>query len=77
MDWEALDELADEWEGDTAEADQPERARLTTEQLAGLRQEMAQLRQFHALAKPILKNSKGEVLLTALRRGFAATAQAQ
>ena len=33
--------------------------------------------QFHALAKSILKNSKGEVLLTALRRGFAAAVQAQ
>jgi hypothetical protein len=77
VNWEALDELADEWEGDTDDAAQPERARLTTEQLAGLRQEMAQLRQFHALAKSILKNSKGEVLLIALRRGFAAAAQAQ
>jgi superfamily II DNA/RNA helicase len=76
-DWEALDELADEWEEDADDAAQPKRARLTTEQLAGLRQEMAQLRQFHALAKSILKNSKGEVWLTALRRGFAAAAQAQ
>src|SRR3989454_11362351 len=38
---------------------------------------MAQLREFHALAKSIIKNSKGEVLLTALRRGFAAAAEAQ
>jgi ERCC4-related helicase len=76
-DWEALDELADEWEEDVDDAAQLERARLTTEQLAGLRQEMAQLQQFHALAKSILKNSKGEVWLTALRRGFAAAAQAQ
>ena len=37
---------------------------------------MAQLREFHALAKSIVKNSKGEVLLTALRRGFAAAAKA-
>ena len=36
-----------------------------------------QLREFHALAKSIIKNSKGEVLLTALRRGFAAAAEAQ
>ena len=35
------------------------------------------LREFHALAKSIIKNSKGEVLLTALRRGFAAAEQAQ
>ena len=35
------------------------------------------LREFHSLAKSIIKNSKGEVLLTALRRGFAAAEQAQ
>src|SRR5439155_3029372 len=39
--------------------------------------EMAMLREFHALAKSIIKNSKGEVLLTALRRGFAAAEKAQ
>jgi len=76
-DWEELDELADEWEGDEDGSAPPERARLTPEQLTELRQEMAQLRQFHALAKSIIKNSKGEVLLTALRRGFAAAAEAQ
>jgi hypothetical protein len=38
---------------------------------------MAELREFHALAKSILKNSKGEVLLTALRRGCAAAAEAR
>jgi hypothetical protein len=38
---------------------------------------MAQLREFHALATSILKNAKGEVLLTALRRGFDASAEAQ
>jgi superfamily II DNA or RNA helicase len=76
-DWEGLDELADEWEAEEDGPLQPERARLTSEQLAELRQEMAQLREFHALAKSIIKNAKGEVLLTALRRGFAAAAEAQ
>ncbi len=33
--------------------------------------------EFHALAKSIIRNSKGEVLLTALRRGFAAAEKAQ
>jgi hypothetical protein len=75
--WEALDELADEWEGDEDGPTQPERARLTPEQLAELRQEMAELREFHALARSIVRNAKGEVLLTALRRGFAAAAEAQ
>ena len=76
-DWEDLDELADEWEGEEDGPAQAERARLAPEQLAELREEMVQLREFYALAKSIVKNSKGEVLLTALRRGFAAAAEAQ
>lgn len=76
-DWERLDELADEWDEDSDGATPTERARITAEQLADLKREMAELREFHALAKSIIKNSKGEVLLTALRRGFAAAAEAQ
>jgi superfamily II DNA or RNA helicase len=75
--WEELEELADEWDEDADGPASHERTRLTAEQVAELRQEMAQLRDFHALAKSIIKNSKGEVLLTALRRGFAAAAEAQ
>ena len=52
-------------------------SQLTPQQLTELRDETASLREFHALAKSIAKNSKGEVLLTALRRGFAAAAEAQ
>lgn len=74
---EELDELADEWDEHEDGAAQTERVRLSQEQLAELRQETAKLREFHALAKSIIKNSKGEVLLTALRRGFAAAAEAQ
>ena len=50
---------------------------LTGEELAELRAERQQVREFRALAKSIVKNSKGEVLLTALRRGFEAAAKAQ
>jgi superfamily II DNA or RNA helicase len=75
---EELDELADEWDEDQNVAEPEEqRVQLTQEQLADLRQETAKLREFHALAKSIIRNSKGEVLLTALRRGFAAAAEAQ
>src|SRR5262249_26316200 len=69
-DVETFDELADEWEGDDEAPDKVPRP-LTPEQLDQLRQEMAELREFHALAKSIIKNSKGDVLLTALRNGFA------
>lgn len=75
-DWEQFDELADEWEGDEEDAPVSSK-RLTPEQLTEMRKEMAQLREFLALAKSIVKNSKGEVLLTALRRGFEAAGKAQ
>ncbi|MBI2908726.1 MAG: DEAD/DEAH box helicase family protein [Chloroflexi bacterium] len=75
--WEGLDELADEWDEGENGTIPAERASLTPEQLAELHRETEQLREFHALARSIIRNSKGEVLLTALRRGFAAAAEAQ
>ena len=77
QDLEEMDELADEWEGDSDETASGAKARLTPEQLAELNEEKEQLREFHRLATSIVRNSKGEVLLTALRRGFAAAAEAQ
>jgi hypothetical protein len=76
-DLEGMDELTDEWEGDENGSLEPEQTRLTPEELSELQQEKTQLHEFHALAKSILKNAKGEVLLVALRRGFAAAAEAQ
>jgi len=76
-DWEEIDELADEWEPDEETNNEPEGPHYTPEQIAEMRREMDKLREFHALARSIAKNSKGEVLLTALRRGFAAAAEAQ
>lgn len=68
--WEELDELADEWDEEDQETGNKKESKLTPQQLAELKAEMAQLREFHELAKSIIKNSKGEVLLTALRNGF-------
>ncbi|KAB0670091.1 DEAD/DEAH box helicase [Oryzomonas sagensis] len=76
-DLDEMDELTDEWDGDGDETVPGEKARLTPDQLAELNEEMEQLREFHRLATSIVRNSKGEVLLTALRRGFAASAEAQ
>lgn len=76
-DWEQLDELADEWEGEDSRADALPPARLAPEALAELRHEKENLKRFHTLARSIVRNSKGEVLLTALRRGFEAAAEAQ
>jgi superfamily II DNA or RNA helicase len=73
---EEYDELADEWEeGDTPDA--AAKPVLTPAQLAEMRAEREKLEQFHRLAQSITRNSKGDVLLTALRRGFAAAASAQ
>ncbi len=74
---ETFDELADEWDEDTDAPEQSVGPKLTPEQLAELKRERAQLGEFLTLARSILKNSKGEVLLTALRRAFAAATEAR
>jgi hypothetical protein len=84
-DFETLQEMQEEWvdddEGseseDSAGDEKKEPARLSKEQLAELRSEKEKLRKFHDLAKAIHTNSKGEVLLTALRRGFEAARTVQ
>ena len=75
--FEELPELEDEWTEEDEGTAATERPPLTSEQLKELQQEISMLREFHSLAKSIIKNSKGEVLLTALRRGFAAAAEAR
>lgn len=75
-DVEGFEEQADEW-GDEDEEDEPaEKVPLSPEQLASIRAETEQLRSFHALATSIVKNSKGDTLLYALRRGFEASEHA-
>lgn len=73
-DVEVIDDLSDEWDGESDEP-VPVRRKLTAEELAALRAEMAQLRRFRTLAQSIIRNSKGDVLLTALRKGFARATQ--
>ena len=75
--WEELEELADEWDEDDNHKPAPQSNPPATEQVAEMRQEIARLREFHSLAKSIIKNSKGEALLTALRKGFTAAVEAQ
>lgn len=73
--WEDLDELTDEWDGE----ENPEEIvkSLTPTEMEGMQAEVLKLRGFHALARSIIQNSKGENLLTALRRGFSAAEDAQ
>jgi len=73
---EDFDELADEWEEDESDP-QPAFQGYTPAQLTELKAELQQLHEFRQLAASIIKNSKGEVLLMALRRGFDAAEKAQ
>jgi len=76
-DQDDLDELSDEWDGEADKDDEVAAPPLLPEELEGLMQEIGLLRGFLDLARSIASNSKGEVLLTALRRGFAAAAEAR
>lgn len=72
-DYETQDELKDEWNDESAEPafyDKKDRE-LTDEDFENIRKELTELREFRKLADSILKNSKGEVLLMALYKGFA------
>jgi superfamily II DNA/RNA helicase len=75
--YEEFDELTDEWEEDENGNVAKEPRRYTAAQLEELKKEMEELRQFKELADSVIKNSKGEVLLTALRKGFAEAGKAQ
>jgi ERCC4-related helicase len=68
--YESYDELEDEWEADEDEEEVQERTLLSPEQIQEIKQEMDALKRFKELADSVKKNSKGEVLLTALKRGF-------
>ena len=74
QDYESFEETKDEWiddeEGDEEEEEEKEIKKLTEEDIKNIKEEIALLKQMHELAKSIVKNSKGEVLLTALHKGF-------
>jgi len=78
-DFEALDEIEDEWEeeeeDEEAHAEEDPQTSYTLEQIEVMKQEVETLREFSNLAKSIVRNSKGEVLLTALHKGFAEARQ--
>jgi superfamily II DNA/RNA helicase len=76
-DAESIDDLADEWEEENGATPANGRPALSAEQVADVRAETEVVREFSELARSIIRNSKGEVLLSALRRGFEAAAKAQ
>ncbi len=69
-DYEALDETEEEW-SDEEDEEAKNKRQYTPEELALMQEEVKTLREFHQLSKSIIKNSKGEVLLSALKNGFA------
>jgi ERCC4-related helicase len=75
--FESFEELNDEWEEEEEEEDDEDGKKkskerdFSPEQLQLVRAEIQSLRLFTDLAKSILKNSKGERLLTALKRGLS------
>ncbi len=77
-DFDGFDEQADEWGDDEEESDgEKDPSAYTPDQVASVHEEIATLRAIHRLAASIQQNSKGETLLTALRKGFKASAEAQ
>ena len=72
-DYEAIDETEEEWADEETPPD--EKKRYTPEELKQMAAEVQDLKQFQSLAKSIIKNSKGEVLLAALKRGIAAATE--
>lgn len=69
-DYEEFEEVAEEW---PEEPDEP--ALLTPEDIGKIESEIADLRAFRDLAVSIVENAKGLALLSALRAGFAKTAE--
>jgi SNF2 family DNA or RNA helicase len=67
-DFEGFEEIREEWSeyGDET-GNEP---LLSSEELDNVKEELQSLREFHTLAQNIIHNSKGQVLLTALKKGF-------
>jgi hypothetical protein len=86
QDFEAYDEVTDEWtdewideEETDGETESPlfekQEKRYSAEDIENINKEINDLNIFKHLAKSITRNSKGEVLLTALKKGFKVKAQ--
>jgi ERCC4-related helicase len=71
--YEEYGELLDEWEED--EESTNDRKTFTSEEINDIKKESEKLKEFFQLAHSIHKNSKGEVLLTALKKGLAEAAR--
>ncbi len=68
-DFETFEELKEEWEENGT--DYIDKIPEPVEKIEGIKKEIKLLKEFHSLARSIIKNSKGEVLLIALNKGFS------
>jgi len=68
--YETFEEQQDEWVDDEEEETTVEERVYTPDEIGEIRKEIKALNEFKALAKSIRTNSKGEVLFTALDKGF-------
>lgn len=70
--YETFEEQQDEWIDDEegSETDDPEERNYSNEEIEEIKQEIEALNEFKKLAQSITVNSKGEVLFTALTKGF-------
>lgn len=68
--YETYEEQQDEWVDDEEEETKKEDRIYTADEVNEIRQEIEALNEFKKLAKSIKVNSKGEVLFTALEKGF-------
>ncbi|MEI6296493.1 MAG: SNF2-related protein [bacterium] len=78
QDFEALPEISDEWIDDEEsedDEDEKEKKALTEKDIVLMEQEKADLEKFRNLAQKIYTNSKGDALITALKKGFEMTAE--
>ncbi|MBI3793661.1 MAG: DEAD/DEAH box helicase family protein [Nitrospinae bacterium] len=76
--YEGLEELSDEWVDDEEEDEKESGAKQTAyteKDVELMKAEQADLKKFYELAKKIWKNSKGEALIIALKKGFETTAE--
>ncbi len=74
--FENYDELSDEWSDQEDDEEEVEKEVVYTEaDIALMKKEKADLEKFRDLAKKIWKNSKGDALIIALKKGFEMTAE--
>ena len=73
-DFETFQELQEEWaEEEKNGSAVSETLNVHNEEMIKIKKEIEDLKRFQNLAQSIVKNSKGEVLLTALKKGFDET----